>query len=294
MSVHRSQCGWTGEYFQAGGKDLCCNAAKPTVACSSGTGLSSGKADVPTAKSVALIADADVYFRMAVGAILRRELGFSDVVEVPTFDEANEYLLVHPEVSVAILDLSTPGMKAAMGLRIIRASFPKIKLAVTSISTSRCDILSALEAGVHGYVPKNLSVAGLTSALRLVLDGGLYVPPILAEVAPQIPESTIKLTDMRVFSDAPARGQLTPRQKDVLELLVQGKPNKEIASALNLGEGTVKIHLAAIFRYFGVNNRAAAAVASARPHPSREFSVLGRTAKAGPTPSESAGMIPAQ
>ena len=203
---------------------------------------------MPTAQSVALIADADVYFRMAVGAILRRELGFSDVVEVPTFDEANEYLLVHPEVSVAILDLSIPGMKAAMGLRIIRASFPKIKLAVTSISTSRCDILSVLEAGVHGYVPKNLSVAGLTSASALVLDGGLYVPPILAEVTPQIPESTIKLTDMRVLSDAPARGQLTPRQKDVLELLVQGKPNKEIASALNLGEGTVKIHLAAIFR----------------------------------------------
>ena len=85
-----------------------------------------------------------------------------------------------------------------------------------------------------------------------------------------------------LLSDAPARGQLTPRQKDVLELLVQGKPNKEIASALNLGEGTVKIHLAAIFRYFGVNNRAAAAVASALPTPFASFRFWAARQRRGP------------
>jgi len=67
---------------------------------------------------------------------------------------------------------------------------------------------------------------------------------------------------------------LTPRQTEVLDLLVQGKTNKEIALALNLVEGTVKIHVAAIFRYFGVNTRAAAAVAGARPYPNRPRGVL--------------------
>jgi DNA-binding NarL/FixJ family response regulator len=67
---------------------------------------------------------------------------------------------------------------------------------------------------------------------------------------------------------------LTPRQQDVLDLLVQGKTNKEIALALGLGEGTVKIHMAAIFRYFGVNNRAAAAVAGARPYPNRRRNLM--------------------
>jgi DNA-binding NarL/FixJ family response regulator len=57
---------------------------------------------------------------------------------------------------------------------------------------------------------------------------------------------------------------LTPRQREVLELIVAGKSNKEIARALNLGEGTVKVHLAALFRNLGVNNRAAAAAAGAR------------------------------
>ncbi|WP_343232437.1 response regulator transcription factor [Microvirga terricola] len=206
----------------------------------------------------ALIADIDVYFRMAISTLLTRELGFSDVVEVRSLDDAKDHLLERDDVSIAILDLSIPGLKAAMGLRALRASFPETKVAVASTSNSKRSIISALESGVHGYLPKNLNVPELTAALNLILDGGIYVPPSLADVA-QVPE-----TIMGRSGQYSARSQLTPRQMDVLELLVQGKPNKEIASALNLGNGTVKIHLAAIFRYFGVSNRAAAAIASAR------------------------------
>ena len=92
---------------------------------------------------------------------------------------------------------------------------------------------------MHGYVPKNVDVVKLTSALQLILDGGIYVPPSLADVAPRLPQSVIGLAEPGGSTDIAARG-LTPRQRDVLELLVQGKPNKEIASALRLGEGTVK------------------------------------------------------
>ena len=228
------------------------------------------------AARVALVVDVDVYFRMAVSALLTRELGFSDVIEMHSFDDAKDYLQDHPELSVAILDLFTPGMRAAAGIRVLRTCFPQTKVAITSISSSRRNILSALESGAHGYLPKNLNIGELTASLRLVLDGGIYVPPSLAEMTPQIPESTIRLPELRVFSDPTARSPLTPRQLDVLELLVQGKPNKEIASALKLSEGTVKIHLAAIFRYFGVNNRAAAAVASALPNHNVGLSPLGR------------------
>ncbi|WP_324617394.1 response regulator transcription factor [Microvirga alba] len=228
------------------------------------------------AARIALIADVDVYFRLAVGGLLMREFGFSDVVEAQSFDEARGHLLEQADVSVALLDLSTLGMKDAASLRMVRSCFPETKVAVTSVSNSRRSILSALESGVHGYIPKSLSIAELTAALRLVLGGGIYVPPSLAEVAPQIPDAAIRLPDLSAFSDAMARSPLTPRQMDVLELLVQGKPNKEIASVLKLGEGTVKIHVAAIFRYLGVNNRAAVAAASARPNPSRKLSLLRR------------------
>ncbi|MBF9235452.1 response regulator transcription factor [Microvirga sp. BT350] len=202
---------------------------------------------------------------MAVSALLTREFGFSDVIEAHSFEEAKKDLPAHAEVFLVIQDLSTPGMKAAASLRIVRECFPETKVAVTSISDSRHNILSALEAGAHGYMPKNLSIAELTRALRLILEGGIYVPPSLAEVSSKVPDYVIRLPELYILADANARNQLTPRQRDVLELLVQGKQNKEIASALKLGEGTVKIHISAIFRYFGVHNRAAAAVAWARP-----------------------------
>jgi DNA-binding NarL/FixJ family response regulator len=156
---------------------------------------------------VGLIADDDAYFRMAVSAILTRQFGFSGVLEAASLDEALECLSENPNVCAALFDLSMPGMRTPTHLRAVRECFPNARIAVISGSTSRHDILLALEAGV-------------------------------------------------------------------LDLLVQGKTNKEIALALRLGEGTVKIHMAAIFRYFGVNNRAAAAVAGARPYPNRKRSLL--------------------
>jgi DNA-binding NarL/FixJ family response regulator len=213
---------------------------------------------------VGLIADDDAYFRVAVGAILTRQLGFSHVVEAGSLEEALERLGENSDVCVALFDLSMPGMTTAADLRAVREGFPQARVAVISGSNSRRDILLALEAGVHGYVPKSLSIGELTCALQSVFDGSLYVPSSLADVGAQSEEAT---SFERPEPDSAEPGHLlTRRQQDVLDLLVEGKSNKEIAKALKLSEGTIKIHLAAIFRHFGVNNRAAAAVAGARPH----------------------------
>ena len=157
MSVHRSQCGGPGNFFKPAEKTSAATRQSQRSFAVQALASHLGEADVLTAQSVALIADADVYFRMAAGAILRRELGFSDVVEVPTFDEANEYLLVHPEVSVAILDLSIPGMRAAMGLRITPRVVPEDK--VSRYFDLDVEVRHSLRPGsqsVDGYVPKNL------------------------------------------------------------------------------------------------------------------------------------------
>jgi DNA-binding NarL/FixJ family response regulator len=116
-----------------------------------------------------------------------------------------------------------------------------------------------LDAGVHGYVPKTASPAELTAALKLIVDGIIYVPPSMASTSALVLEGP-------VLSVKPARGAappdvLTPRQREVLGLLLKGKSNKEIARTLNLSEGTVKVHMAGLFRALGVNTRAAAAVA---------------------------------
>lgn len=216
---------------------------------------------------IGLIADDDAYFRMAVGAILTRQFGFSEVIEASSLDEALERLSEETTVSAALFDLSMPGVKTPTNLRAVRECFPQTRVAVISGSSSRRDMLLAFEAGVHGYMPKSLSITELTSALEIVFNGGIYAPPALADISSSCRDIAKEVED--ASEAAEMSGQLTPRQQDVLDLLVQGKSNKEIALALGLGEGKVKIHMAAIFRFFGVNNRAAAAVAGARPSAGR-------------------------
>ena len=222
---------------------------------------------------LALVADDDEYFRLALSAILKR-LGFAEVIETGSFDDAIEQLEKAGELALAIFDLSMPGIAAPASLRVVRESFPVRKLVVVSASTSRSDILRSLEAGAHGFVCKGQGVRELELALGSILRGTVYVPASLAEMSPEGDELAHRADRRQDEGELAHRAtrrpdegelpRLTPRQQDVLEMLVEGKPNKEIARALELGPGTVKVHLAALFRTLGVNNRAAAAVAGAR------------------------------
>ncbi|MDZ5696191.1 response regulator transcription factor [Chelativorans sp. M5D2P16] len=212
--------------------------------------------------STALVADDDEFFRIALRTILKSELGFADVIETGSLEEAVEQLAVHDEIALALFDLAMPGMKDAGSLEAVRDFRRDMRIAVVSASTRKSDMLTALSAGVHGYVPKGLGAAELAAALGRVLDGAIYVPPEIAardkgDEPREEPEPS-KGPESRVIDS------LTPRQRDVLVLLVDGLSNKEIARKLQLGEGTVKIHLAALLRSLGVRNRQAAAATGAR------------------------------
>jgi len=217
---------------------------------------------------VALIADDDEFFRMALGTILTGKLGFSEVVQTASLDEAVEKLSARADISLALFDLAMPGMESPASLRAVRDCFEKLRVAVVSGSKNRLDVLSALEAGVHGYVPKGLGVAELVQALQLIVDGVIYVQPSIA-ILPSATDERPAATDRLSTSPKSSLAILTPRQRDVLTLLVQGQSNKAIARGLKLGEGTIKVHMAALFRSLGVKTRTAAAVAGGRllPHP---------------------------
>jgi DNA-binding NarL/FixJ family response regulator len=211
-----------------------------------------------SAGPIALTADSDEFFRITLKSLLVGRLGFQEVIGSGSFDEAIEQLAERADVSLALFDLQMPGLENPMNLQVVREHFPKTRVVVVSGWQRREDIMAALQAGVHGYVPKSLSAAELANALKLILQGSIFVP------TPNPPPETI--VELRApTSSTESRAQLlTPRQRQVLPLLVEGKSNREIARLLNLGDGTVNIQMAALIRNLGAPNRAAAAVVGAR------------------------------
>ena len=219
------------------------------------------------ASAPAAIADDDAFFRMALATILKERLGFSAVHEAGSLDEALECLAERPGVGLALFDLAMPGMSGAACLGAVRECHPDVTVAVVSGSVDREDVLLALRAGVHGFVPKPEGIDALTRALGQIIGGGVYVPRFVADLPrrdaqpDEAAPGTVAEADLPSALPDPC---LTPRQRQVLGLIVDGQSNKLIARSLGLGEGTVKIHVAAVLRALGVPNRSAAAVIGAR------------------------------
>jgi DNA-binding NarL/FixJ family response regulator len=207
----------------------------------------------------ALVADDHELFGAALAAVLKRDLGFAEVIGTGSFDEALAALTQRADIALATFDLAMPGMDDSGRIAAVRQACPGLRIAVVSASARREDIVHALAAGAHGYVPKLLGIAELTAALRSIADGAMFVPPVLAETAGGEAEP-------HEDGAAPIAAGLAlpPRQREVLRLLAEGRSNKEIARRLNLAEGTVKVHMAGLFRKLGVRNRAGAVAAASR------------------------------
>jgi len=156
-----------------------------------------------------------------------------------------------------LMDLRLPGWPGFEGLRAVHTLQPDTPLVVVSASEAVGDICQALAQGARGFIPKSSSSAVLRGALDLVLSGGVYVPPMTLHASPEPSEHHQEPED----EPRGSRG-LTPRQRDVLAGLCAGKQNKQIAHELGLSEGTVKIHINAVFKSFGVTNRTQAVIAA--------------------------------
>jgi DNA-binding NarL/FixJ family response regulator len=177
------------------------------------------------------------------------------------------------DIDLAVIDLNMPGAEGQAHIDEIRRRHPAVPVIVLSGYEDPAVMRSALERGVLGFIPKAYSPEVMLSAVRLVLAGGVYVPPMMLAALPPgviagIPNASAIDAAHRGSAAAAAqtlehlRNVLTERQVEVLQLLSQGKPNKLIGRALGISEGTVKIHLAAIFRALNVRNRTEAVVAA--------------------------------
>jgi len=204
----------------------------------------------------ALIADDHELFRDGLKLLLLDLLNAETVIEAETLDDAIEKLEDGRAVDLILVDLRMPGMAGVESLTALIDGFPDSKIVVVSAWEERADILAALDVGVHGYIPKTLSNAQIADAIKSVLAGAIYVPASLGRRDTAAP--------VRASSAAPSGASVdtrfTQRQRDVIGELRKGRSSKEIARTLDIAEGTVKIHLAAIYRTLGVRTRAEAIV----------------------------------
>jgi DNA-binding NarL/FixJ family response regulator len=187
----------------------------------------------------------------------------TEFVVAMTVEDIQRVIREHPPLDLALIDLAMPGANGRRHLTDLLEAFPDTPLVVLSGSENPELMKDLLDMGVVGFIPKAYSPDVMLSAVRLVLSGGVYVPPMMLN-----PEHVAATEATEAADDATLetrlRELLTERQIDVLHLLSQGKPNKLIARDLGISEGTVKIHLAAIFRALNVRNRVEAVVASRR------------------------------
>ena len=204
----------------------------------------------------------------------------TQVVAAESAATARAALLADSDFDLVLLDLALGDANGFDVLQEFRSGYPAVPVVVFSASDRASDVIRAIDGGAMGFVPKSSSHAELHRALAMVMSGSMYVPPSMLGVefggaspaaggqapgtarsgneaplgAAAQPEPHQKLPSIEDVG-------LTPRQAEVLGLLLQGLPNKLIARQLNLSVETVKDHVAAVLRALGVNSRTQAVLA---------------------------------
>lgn len=198
-----------------------------------------------------------------------------NVVGAGSARAAREALLAENDFDLVLLDLQLGDADGFDLLVEFRSSYPALPVVVVSASDRASDVIRSIDLGAMGFVPKRSTNEMLFEALHMVMSGGIYVPPMsIGTDAPvqgrrrtDMPASPLNVVNQEAtdsgFQTQPSLASLglTPRQTDVLALLLQGNPNKLIARELGLSVETVKDHVAAVLRALGVSSRTQAVLA---------------------------------
>lgn len=201
----------------------------------------------PAAKIRVLVVDDHPPMRMGLVALIKSQPGMDVVAEAADGEEAIEvYEDVRPDV--VLMDLRMPGMGGVEAVLAIRKQHAEARVIVLSTYDLDEDIHRALQSGAKSYLLKDMSIEEIASTIRAVHAGDATLPRTVAE----------RLTQRA------QRAQLTERERDVLDALIKGRSNKEIASSLCISEDTVKSHLKTLFAKLRVRDRTGAAVEAIR------------------------------
>lgn len=197
----------------------------------------------------AVVADANAVYRLGFTKILETSDHELDVVEAESL-ATTAGAIDATSSDLLIIDLGLPGLNGLAGLKELHRHHPQVKILVTSENFSDDVLLDCLTSGFHGCLEKTSTASQVLEALKRAAEGGVYISHPITEVTPL--HDTGK-------SDEPL-DNLTPRQRAVIEKVAEGMSNKEVARALGICEGTVKVHVNAAYKVLGVHNRVAAAI----------------------------------
>ena len=207
-----------------------------------------------------VVADRYALFRHGLVGLLQEQRPGWLFGHAASLDEMLDHLQSEP-ADLVLLDLQLAGLEGPEDLQRVRALCPNLTIMVMSDSGDRATILACLSAGAQGYALKSSTMSQLLRAMETVLCGGVYAPATLTGMPAAVAQA--RSATEPVPQGSPLLTHLTERQIEVFQLLSEGCATKTIARRLGLAVGTVKVHLAAIYRVLGAHSRVEA-VAKAR------------------------------
>ena len=201
-----------------------------------------------------LIADDHALFRDGLSVHLEQIDPKAVIFQAGNFSQALKIAGDEKKLDLVIMDLDMPDMNWEEAIKDIKEKSSDARFVIMSASEDNRNIRKSLEYGVCGYIPKRSETKVITGALKLILDGGTYLPPTVIEAG-----SSAGAMSKNGSSSANGK-KLTNRQSQVLELVAQGLSNKQIAYEMGVSEATVKLHINALLRAVGATNRTQAVI----------------------------------
>jgi len=208
-----------------------------------------------------LLADDHTLFRDALTLYLNRLRTNADMALAKDYHEVKEIMAKSPEFDLVILDLCMPGMNGFDGLKDFVKNWPKTPVAIISGVADKWEVEESIRLGARGFFPKTLSGKALVQAIELIIAGEMFQP--VNYTPPPAHNSTTTQAQITDETGKTLRREdikLTPREKDVLEYLVQGLSNQQIADKMELQVVTIKLHIRGICRKLAAQNRTQAAL----------------------------------
>ncbi len=216
------------------------------------------KSAAPSRQPVVWLIEDHADSRRILARVLNRSAKLSCPCAFGTCEEALEALKSKPAPDVILLDIGLPGMNGIQGIPRIKALAPATHIIILTVFDDQEKVFNAICAGASGYLLKNTDEEGIAKAAQEVMEGGSPINPRVARLV-------LKMFASRATPEKQGYG-LSLREREVLELMVQGKIKKEIAEQLHLSYHTVDNHLRSIYSKLQVHTRGSAVAKAVAEH----------------------------